>query len=332
VSEHEIRLALVLNGGVSLAVWMGGVAHELDLARRASAGPNAPPPKEYDSALSARCGELCSRERQHRQVVVDVIAGTSAGGLNGALLAMAIASGSTLDPPDEEPGPWLRQRWSALGALETGKLLPTPAGPDSPQWILDGDSAIRRAMWVARLVMTRLSRSSNATTTSRKPLAGHVGMEYVGATARFRRIEGMAMKLRMLMAGMSVSLLAFGAAACGDDDDDDVADGTRITSPEDGAEVTSPVRVTMETDEIDIVAIDDADPDDGHFHLMVDVGCVDEGEPIPVEEEGYNHYGDGSTSDELELEPGDYDLCLQVGDPGHIALDMTDEISITVTE
>jgi predicted acylesterase/phospholipase RssA len=138
LSEHEIRLALVLNGGVSLAVWMGGVTHELDLARRASAGPSSPPPQEYDQALSARWSELCDRERQHRQIVVDVIAGTSAGGLNGALLATAIASGSTLDPPHQEPGPWLRQRWAALGALESGKLLPTPAGPDSPQWILDG--------------------------------------------------------------------------------------------------------------------------------------------------------------------------------------------------
>ena len=32
----EVRLALVLNGGVSLAVWMGGVTHEIDLLRRAS--------------------------------------------------------------------------------------------------------------------------------------------------------------------------------------------------------------------------------------------------------------------------------------------------------
>src|SRR4051812_46017934 len=33
----ELRLAVVMNGGVSLAVWMGGGAHELDLLRRASA-------------------------------------------------------------------------------------------------------------------------------------------------------------------------------------------------------------------------------------------------------------------------------------------------------
>ena len=32
----EVRLALVLNGGVSLAVWMGGVTHESDLQRRAT--------------------------------------------------------------------------------------------------------------------------------------------------------------------------------------------------------------------------------------------------------------------------------------------------------
>lgn len=42
MTDHEIRIALVLNGGVSLAVWMGGVTHELDLIRRASGGSDAP--------------------------------------------------------------------------------------------------------------------------------------------------------------------------------------------------------------------------------------------------------------------------------------------------
>ena len=31
MSDHEIRVALVLNGGVSLAVWMGDVVHDTDL-------------------------------------------------------------------------------------------------------------------------------------------------------------------------------------------------------------------------------------------------------------------------------------------------------------
>lgn len=27
---EKVRIALVMNGGVSLAVWMGGVTHEID--------------------------------------------------------------------------------------------------------------------------------------------------------------------------------------------------------------------------------------------------------------------------------------------------------------
>jgi hypothetical protein len=34
---EEVRVALALNGGVSLAVWMGGCAVELDRARRTRA-------------------------------------------------------------------------------------------------------------------------------------------------------------------------------------------------------------------------------------------------------------------------------------------------------
>ena len=36
VDRREIRLALVMNGGVSLAVWMGGVTAEIDRMRRAA--------------------------------------------------------------------------------------------------------------------------------------------------------------------------------------------------------------------------------------------------------------------------------------------------------
>src|SRR4051794_21356556 len=126
MTDHEIRIALVLNGGVSLAVWMGGVTHELDLIRRASGAAGAPKARSYDAELATRWRELCRRGGERRKVVVDVIAGTSAGGLNGSLLATAIAHGSTLDPvgAEGERGPWLRQRWVGLGSLEVGKLVP----------------------------------------------------------------------------------------------------------------------------------------------------------------------------------------------------------------
>ncbi|WP_405057333.1 DUF3376 domain-containing protein [Kribbella sp. NBC_01505] len=136
MSEHEIRIALVLNGGVSLAVWMGGVTHELDLIRRASGPAGVPGPQPYDAVLAERWRELCRRGDEQRRVVVDVIAGTSAGGLNGSLLATAISNGSTLDPGGSD-GPWLRQKWVGLGSLEVGKLVPS-AGEKSTS-VLDGN-------------------------------------------------------------------------------------------------------------------------------------------------------------------------------------------------
>ncbi|TDO44709.1 patatin-related protein [Kribbella sp. VKM Ac-2527] len=136
MSDHEIRIALVLNGGVSLAVWMGGVTHELDLVRRASGGDELPAAQPYDEVLAARWRDLCHRDGERRRLVVDVIAGTSAGGLNGSLLATAIANGSTLDP-DGDQGPWLRQKWVGLGSLEVGKLVPAVGVPSTS--VLDGN-------------------------------------------------------------------------------------------------------------------------------------------------------------------------------------------------
>lgn len=136
MTDHEIRIALVLNGGVSLAVWMAAVTHELDLIRRASGDGTAPKAQPYDEELSNRWRELCRRDGEERRVVVDVIAGTSAGGLNGSLLATAVSNGSTLDPGGED-GPWLRKRWVGLASLEVGKLVPA-AGVKSTS-VLDGD-------------------------------------------------------------------------------------------------------------------------------------------------------------------------------------------------
>src|SRR3954463_10476471 len=78
--EHEIRLALVMNGGVSLAVWMGGVTHELDLIRRATT-ENTPAPQAYDLPVADRWHALMQGPDvpDRRRLVIDVVAGTSAG-------------------------------------------------------------------------------------------------------------------------------------------------------------------------------------------------------------------------------------------------------------
>ncbi|GAA3671030.1 hypothetical protein GCM10022237_33470 [Nocardioides ginsengisoli] len=108
---EEIRFAVVMNGGVSLAVWIGGVALEIDrLTRRAGV---------YDELLR-RVG---SRAR------ADVITGTSAGGINGAALALAQVN------PHADLSV-LRQLWASHGRMEA--LLRTPF-VGAPSSLLKGD-------------------------------------------------------------------------------------------------------------------------------------------------------------------------------------------------
>ncbi|MEU4999271.1 patatin-like protein [Streptomyces sp. NPDC021622] len=118
-TPEQTRLALVLNGGVSLAVWMGGVTHELDLLRRASRGLQSDRPESVSPADHA-CFDMWQQvmRQAHTQVLVDVIAGTSAGGLNGSLLAAAIGRGTVL--PD------LRKTWQEAAALTDDRLLGHP--------------------------------------------------------------------------------------------------------------------------------------------------------------------------------------------------------------
>jgi patatin-related protein len=79
----EVRLGLVLYGGISLAVYMYGVVMEFWRLVRASQG------KEVNAYTSILQGAAAS-------AIVDIISGTSAGGINGVLLAKALATGSNL--------------------------------------------------------------------------------------------------------------------------------------------------------------------------------------------------------------------------------------------
>ncbi|GAA2521048.1 DUF3376 domain-containing protein [Winogradskya humida] len=136
MARTQVRLGLVFQGGVSLAVWMSGVAHEIDLLRRAGA-PDRPGPPTDGGDCDGDCGgdealcrwrALCNR--LDVDVIVDVVSGTSAGGLNGAFLACAAAAGNPL--------PQLRNLWVDAAQLQRGKLL-RPAGGEPVPSLLDGD-------------------------------------------------------------------------------------------------------------------------------------------------------------------------------------------------
>jgi patatin-related protein len=121
---EEVRLAMGWNGGVSLAVWMGGVAVELDEARSADPlGPGVSGARTTAEVYAAVCRAF------NRRLVIDILAGASAGGLNGAFLAGVIAHGKRLEPD------FLRGRWLDIG--DFGTLL-QPIEDTKPVSIMQG--------------------------------------------------------------------------------------------------------------------------------------------------------------------------------------------------
>ena len=109
--DEELRLALVMNGGVSLAVWMGGVSYETSRV----AGRTHP---VYEGLQSLT----------RTQARIDVISGASAGGVNGAALAMSCTYDTSLYS--------LRDVWLEKGAFD--QMLRQPSESD-PASLLDGD-------------------------------------------------------------------------------------------------------------------------------------------------------------------------------------------------
>ncbi|MCV0426875.1 MAG: patatin-like protein, partial [Roseibium sp.] len=107
MKEIELRLALVFYGGVSLAIYMHGVSREiLNLVRassyrldRKSNGSTAPENGLKLSPVQLAYQDLLNllSPSANIRVVVDAIAGASAGGVNGIMLARAIAHDLPLD-------------------------------------------------------------------------------------------------------------------------------------------------------------------------------------------------------------------------------------------
>ena len=94
-SVREIRIALVCYGGVSLAIYMHGVTRELHglvtASSRFDEEQNPFEPSCSEHVYWELLHELAATDEVRTRVVVDVISGTSAGGINGVFLAKAIA-------------------------------------------------------------------------------------------------------------------------------------------------------------------------------------------------------------------------------------------------
>jgi len=137
---QEIRFAVVMYGGSSLAIYMNGVAQELLKLVRATA------PDVHDSSrlhiqdasgselVYRKLGQMLSQYEsvdlndaaQHpvrTRFVIDVLSGTSAGGINSVFLAKALANDVTLEG--------LRSVW--LDTADLGQLFNDKSGGGTPQ-------------------------------------------------------------------------------------------------------------------------------------------------------------------------------------------------------
>ncbi len=121
--ERELRLALVCYGGISLAVYMHGLVKEIWHIARASRAvqEDGNPLTGSAGVYQAMLADLSASTGIRLRVLVDIVAGASAGGINGVFLAQAVSTGQSLDP--------LTDLWLNGADIET--LIDPAQGPAS---------------------------------------------------------------------------------------------------------------------------------------------------------------------------------------------------------
>ncbi|WP_308797059.1 DUF3376 domain-containing protein [Agromyces silvae] len=148
-SGRTLRVALAMRGGVSLAVWIGGVAAELDLLRRirlfdvgdetwavvpTTRGADLSPAVEERVVVYAGLLDRAGYDR----VEIDLLAGASAGGLNAVVYAVAQRAGVALDG--------LLRTWGSVGGFWGLLHEPGTWGLRAP---LRGEGYFRRRVFAA---------------------------------------------------------------------------------------------------------------------------------------------------------------------------------------
>ncbi|RJQ72803.1 patatin-like protein [Pseudonocardiaceae bacterium YIM PH 21723] len=124
MGKQELRLALSMKGGVSLAVWIGGAVSEINRLRIATDGGS-----DHGAHPWARLADLAG----YRRVRVDVLTGASAGGLNGAIMAASLVYGF--------PFQAMRELWVQMADIEA-LCRPTHwqrGTPGAAPSVLEGD-------------------------------------------------------------------------------------------------------------------------------------------------------------------------------------------------
>ena len=132
----ELRLAVAFTGGVSLAVWMGGMAREMNLLLAASRAERGEQIKSPCSAESQRVRDGYQRllHLLNTGCTMDILSGTSAGGVNAAILGLANVQRFDLGG--------LRDLWFTHGSLDVLVRDPSDKSGERPASVLDGDKGL----------------------------------------------------------------------------------------------------------------------------------------------------------------------------------------------
>jgi len=85
---------------------------------------------------------------------------------------------------------------------------------------------------------------------------------------------------------------------------------------EDGAVVTSPVKIMMGSEGISVKPAGEIVEGSGHHHIIINEGSSPYGEVVGADDT-HIHYGKGQEETELELTPGSYTITLQFADGFH---------------
>jgi len=106
-----------------------------------------------------------------------------------------------------------------------------------------------------------------------------------------------------------------------------------ITEPATGATVSSPVKVCMAVDGVEVQpAKKGVNPGKGHHHLLIDIDLPsDLGQRIG-KDANHVHVGDGSTCKELKLGPGKHVIRALFANGGHVPYNpvITSTVLVTV--
>lgn len=130
-AEPEIRLAATFTGGVSLAIWMGGVAREMNLLCSASRMRQGKPGEVEAPASGVRDKYRGLLDLLGVGFGIDVLSGTSAGAINAAVLGLAEVWQTDIG--------LLRGIWLTQGSF--GQLLRRPSDREQPS-LLYGDEVL----------------------------------------------------------------------------------------------------------------------------------------------------------------------------------------------